>query len=357
MRTRAEISCGAIFLPCTSTQASPLSAFAILYGTILMSRCTTSSSNLRPMRRLMANNVFWGFVTACRLAGWPTSTSLSLVNATIEGVVRSPSLFSITRGLPPSMMATHELVVPRSMPITFAIGCYSAKSRSFVYYCRLFLKGYALGALFGEPAERIQGRCNATLIKSLVQSWRLGDDDPGRPQQPPIDLIARLHHLQNRVRLRRSRRLGQHGLVAGRIEGLPHRVDGHDPDLFQGLGKELERGLLSLLEAADVGFLGTLHGELEAVPDGQQLSREFLQAVAVRCLDVLRSTLADVIEIRDRAEVLRPVILSPLLGLAKSQLQTLELDQLRRRLRQYRGLLACMPVAPGLVRTHSKTSD
>src|SRR6185437_3898697 len=56
-----------------------------------------------------------------RLAGWPTSTSLSLVKATSDGLVRSPSLFSITRGLPPSMMATHELVVPRSMPITFAM--------------------------------------------------------------------------------------------------------------------------------------------------------------------------------------------------------------------------------------------
>ena len=39
------------------------------------------------------------------------------MKATIDGVVRSPSLFSMTRGLPPSMMATHELVVPRSMPM------------------------------------------------------------------------------------------------------------------------------------------------------------------------------------------------------------------------------------------------
>src|SRR6202023_4086008 len=108
--------------------------------------------NLRPMRRLMANRVFWGLVTAWRLAGWPTSTSPSLLKATIEGVVRSPSLFSITRGLPPSMMATHELVVPRSMPITFAIG--------FTPQI-LFLKGYALTALLGEGPERIQGRNTA----------------------------------------------------------------------------------------------------------------------------------------------------------------------------------------------------
>ena len=34
------------------------------------------------------------------------------------GVVRAPSLFSITRTSLPSMMATQEFVVPRSMPMT-----------------------------------------------------------------------------------------------------------------------------------------------------------------------------------------------------------------------------------------------
>jgi hypothetical protein len=37
----------------------------------------------------------------------------------MEGVVRAPSEFSMTLGLPPSMMATQELVVPRSMPMIF----------------------------------------------------------------------------------------------------------------------------------------------------------------------------------------------------------------------------------------------
>src|SRR6185369_7301090 len=35
----------------------------------------------------------------------------------MDGVVRAPSLFSITLGVLPSMMATHEFVVPRSMPM------------------------------------------------------------------------------------------------------------------------------------------------------------------------------------------------------------------------------------------------
>src|SRR5690554_7327114 len=82
-----------------------------------MSFCTTSSLNLRPIKRLTAYRVLCGLVTAWRLALCPTSTSSSLVNATIDGVVRSPSAFSIILGLPPSSMATHELVVPKSMPI------------------------------------------------------------------------------------------------------------------------------------------------------------------------------------------------------------------------------------------------
>src|SRR4051812_37356634 len=65
----------------------------------------------------MAKKVLAGLVTAWRLAGWPTIRSPSSWMPTTEGVVRTPSAFSITFGVLPSMMATHELVVPRSMPI------------------------------------------------------------------------------------------------------------------------------------------------------------------------------------------------------------------------------------------------
>src|ERR1700694_269143 len=39
----------------------------------------------------------------------------------MEGVVRPPSGFSMTLALFPSITATQELVVPRSMPIAFAM--------------------------------------------------------------------------------------------------------------------------------------------------------------------------------------------------------------------------------------------
>src|SRR5689334_1453659 len=87
-----------------------------------MSFLVMGSSKRRPIRRLMAKKVYSGLVTACRLAGWPTRRSPSGAKATMDGVVRAPSAFSMTLGAEPSITATQELVVPRSMPITLAMG-------------------------------------------------------------------------------------------------------------------------------------------------------------------------------------------------------------------------------------------
>src|SRR5271165_4537696 len=127
---KALIWDGAYFLPRPSTQASPLSPEMILYGTRSISLRTIGSLKRRPISRLIAKNVFSGLVTAWRLAAWPTSRSPESVNATIEGVVRMPSLFSITLALLPSITATHELVVPRSIPMTLLIDTSFFKSRT-----------------------------------------------------------------------------------------------------------------------------------------------------------------------------------------------------------------------------------
>src|SRR5918996_1245703 len=86
-----------------------------------MSFWTSFSSKRRPMRRFTAYSVFLGLVTAWRLAGAPTRTSPSSMYATTEGVVRAPSEFSMTFGTPFSITATQEFVVPRSMPMIFAM--------------------------------------------------------------------------------------------------------------------------------------------------------------------------------------------------------------------------------------------
>lgn len=49
----------------------------------------------------------------------PTSLSPVFVKATTEGVVRAPSALVTIVGLPPSMAATAEFVVPKSTPTTY----------------------------------------------------------------------------------------------------------------------------------------------------------------------------------------------------------------------------------------------
>ena len=63
----------------------------------------------------------FGFRIACRRASWPTSRSPCAVKATTDGVVRDPSALGITVGLPASVAAMTEFVVPRSMPTAIAI--------------------------------------------------------------------------------------------------------------------------------------------------------------------------------------------------------------------------------------------
>jgi hypothetical protein len=67
------------------------------------------------------NTVFSGLVTACLFAGCPTNFSSPFVNAITDGVVLLPSLFVMTVASPPSITDTQEFVVPKSIPIIFAI--------------------------------------------------------------------------------------------------------------------------------------------------------------------------------------------------------------------------------------------
>jgi len=61
-----------------------------------------------------------------RIINEPTAAALAYgldkgENATTDGVVLFPSAFGITTGSPPSITATHEFVVPKSIPIIFPI--------------------------------------------------------------------------------------------------------------------------------------------------------------------------------------------------------------------------------------------
>src|SRR5918995_7434170 len=108
-------------LPSLTTMPSDFGSLITSYGTRPLERCTSGSSKRRPMKRLMLKTVFSGFVIACRLATWPTSRSPLFAKATTDGVMRAPSAFVMTCGSPPSMTATTEFVVPRSMPMILPI--------------------------------------------------------------------------------------------------------------------------------------------------------------------------------------------------------------------------------------------
>src|SRR5438876_109753 len=160
----AEISGGVYRLPWTSIVATSLGPDTTLYGTRVISDLT--SLTLRPMKRLIEKTVFCGFVTACRFATWPTSRSPSLVNPTTDGVVRPPSAFGMTTGSPPSMTATTELVVPRSIPMTLSAIAASIKVNDEVGYPADAAHGRKTGAAhighFGRrrprPVSRIADR-------------------------------------------------------------------------------------------------------------------------------------------------------------------------------------------------------
>src|SRR5271157_1219994 len=67
-----------------------------------------------------------GFVTTCLFAGSPTISWPSWVSATTEGNILpagvAPSALGMTTGLPPSITAAAEFVVPRSIPSIFSLG-------------------------------------------------------------------------------------------------------------------------------------------------------------------------------------------------------------------------------------------
>ena len=109
------LTCSAVYsLPSMSTTARPPWPSLTSYGTVLSSE--VHSEYLRPMKRLMENTVFLGLVTAWFLAALPTTRSPSARKPTTDGVVRSPSAFTMMVGEPPSRTAIAELVVPRSIP-------------------------------------------------------------------------------------------------------------------------------------------------------------------------------------------------------------------------------------------------
>ena len=110
------------------------------------------------MKRLTDEMVFSGLVTAWFLAALPTTRSPSLRKPSTEGVVRSPSALTRISGSLPSMTAIAELVVPKSMPMIFAIIASShSEFAAFVMvsyvYCLVLYSLYMQRLAYANPSD------------------------------------------------------------------------------------------------------------------------------------------------------------------------------------------------------------
>src|SRR5699024_8937911 len=82
---------------------------------------------------VLIDKILSGFVIVLCFAVSPICVS-PFLNETADGVVRPPFGLVIIFGDPPSITATAEFVVPKSIPMIFDIIIYLLLIRFFIYY-------------------------------------------------------------------------------------------------------------------------------------------------------------------------------------------------------------------------------
>src|SRR2546425_11293364 len=115
----------------------------------------------------MDETVRSGFRIAWRFAAAPTRRSPLLVKPTTEGVRLLPSAFGITRGSPPSITATTEFVVPRSIPTVLGIAS-SLSSRQTIALTVLSARGPRLSTRLVYPLSGVLSSSSDGLFLVLV---------------------------------------------------------------------------------------------------------------------------------------------------------------------------------------------
>src|SRR6267142_6952949 len=157
----------------------------------------------------------------------------------MEGVVRAPSEFSITLGLPPSMIATHELVVPRSMPMIFAMGI---------------------------PLIQIYVRYGVSVVVFKL----LGDRDERRPQHAIMQRVAFLHERDHGIGFAAAGLDRRHRMVAMGVETLAlRRTDFPDVGALERRSELLQGQLDPVAQCLAAGVFAAERG-LQAVDDRQE---------------------------------------------------------------------------------------
>ena len=111
------------------------------------------------MNRLIEKTVFCGICHRLPLGEQPHEV-LTVLEADYDGVVLPPSGFGMITGSPPSMTATHEFVVPRSIPIIFDIS-----HHSFRKLFPLLLTSYRIHQY---PCHN---RAGMTVMYLIINEW------------------------------------------------------------------------------------------------------------------------------------------------------------------------------------------
>src|SRR4051812_24303582 len=173
--------------------------------------------HLRPISRFTETTVRSALVTDCLRASAPTSRLPFLAMATTEGVRRYPARFGITTGVPDCTVATTELVVPRSMPITGS----TAVSHAFQENARLLVLG-----MLGEDQRQLvtRLRLEPELDECLAEEQARLGVAARRDLHGLGGEARRLLHLSRGVRAARG---AHRALVAVGIDLVGLRVGGH----------------------------------------------------------------------------------------------------------------------------------
>src|SRR5215213_3472588 len=279
-----------------TTTPSDFGSLSTVYGTSFLLRWTSGSSQRRPMNRLIEKTVFWGLVTAWRFARRPTSRSPDFVNATTDGTVRPPSAEGMTVGSPPSMTATTELVVPRSIPMIlpiFVVAPVSPACLSIGGCGRVLVDLWSV-----DRVVQIAGRgvdCGLDRRAGV-----LGDGHEGRPDHPVAESIAAPQLLDDLAAGAAGIRDVGDGLVLSGVEvGAWRRLDRRDALAFEQLPKlPVDRGDALDPALVDAALRAMLERQVEIVGQRKHLADEALGREAEHGIALLGCAALEVHELR-----------------------------------------------------------
>src|SRR5712692_4630467 len=201
----------------------------------------------------------------------------------------------MTTGSPPSITATQELVVPRSIPITLPI--------------RQFLILFHLGATQRGGTLRWAGpgggggRLTRADSSGSELRRRSGNDHQRRPRQPIVKTVALDDFRKDVVRRQVIGFNLLEGFVQAGVKSLSHRNEGLHSIAGERVPEQLVSDCHPLAQTLEVAAaLGMLQSALEIVENGQKVLEQLLDPELLQLVFFLEGPLAKVFQVRRRTQ-------------------------------------------------------